>query len=83
LLGQDPADQIKDDLRRLKQILETGETATVAGQTHGKEVFPRHERIRPRRATHAESDRVSAASEESFPASDAPAWTAQREEMVS
>jgi len=83
LLGQDPADQIKDDLRRLKQIMETGETATIEGQPHGKEVFPRHERIRPRRASQANGDQVTAASEESFPASDAPAWTAQREEMVS
>jgi uncharacterized membrane protein len=82
LLGQDPADQIKDDLRRLKQILETGETATVEGQPHGKERFPRYERI-PRRANHAHSDQVNDASEESFPASDAPSWTAQREELVS
>jgi uncharacterized membrane protein len=82
LLGQDPADQIKDDLRRLKQILETGETATVEGQPHGKERFPRYERI-PRRAKHAHSDQVNDASEESFPASDAPSWTAQREELVS
>jgi uncharacterized membrane protein len=81
LLGQDPADQIKDDLRRLKQLLETGETATIEGQSHGKEVFLRHERIRPRRATHTNSDQVNAASEESFPASDAPSWTAQ--ELVS
>jgi uncharacterized membrane protein len=83
LMRQDPADRIKDDLRRLKQILETGETATVEGQSHGKEVFPRRERVRPRRASHANSDQVNAASEESFPASDAPSWTAHREELVS
>jgi uncharacterized membrane protein len=83
LMGQDPADRIKGDLRRLKQILESGETATVEGQSHGKEVFPRHERVRPRRASHADEDKVHMASEESFPASDAPSWTAHRDEMVS
>ena len=83
LIGQDPADRINDDLRRLKQILETGETATIEGQPHGREIFPRHERIRPRRLNHAIRDQVNVASEESFPASDAPSWTAQPENMVS
>lgn len=36
LLGEDPAKQINDDLRRLKQLIETGETATTLGQTSGK-----------------------------------------------
>jgi hypothetical protein len=84
LLGKDPADQIKDDLRRLKQILETGETATVDGQPNGKDVFPRHERVRPRHASQNDTDKVYVASEESFPASDAPSWTARpQEELVS
>jgi uncharacterized membrane protein len=85
LLGLDPADQIKDDLRRLKQMLETGETATIDGQAHGKDVLHRQERrVRPRRANRGAEDRVNAASEESFPASDPPSWNAHRpEEMVS
>jgi uncharacterized membrane protein len=32
LLGGEPGQMIEDDLRRLKQILETGETASVEGQ---------------------------------------------------
>lgn len=36
LLGAEPAQLIKEDLRRLKQIMETGEVATVAGQTSGR-----------------------------------------------
>lgn len=36
LLGEEPALQIDDDLRRLKQLLETGEVATTLGQPTGK-----------------------------------------------
>jgi len=36
LLGAEPAQLIKEDLRRLKQILEAGEVATVAGQSSGR-----------------------------------------------
>jgi uncharacterized membrane protein len=43
LMGNDPADQVKEDLRRLKEALEN-------------------------------ADKVQLASEESFPASDAPSW---------
>jgi uncharacterized membrane protein len=35
-LGEEPDVQIKDDLRRLKQLLETGEVATVLGQSSGR-----------------------------------------------
>ena len=35
LFGQDPANQTSGNLRRLKQILETGEIATVEGQPSG------------------------------------------------
>jgi uncharacterized membrane protein len=34
--GEDPAVQIHEDLRRLKQLLETGELATTEGQPRGK-----------------------------------------------
>ncbi len=36
LLGAEPSQLIKEDLRRLKQILEAGEIATIAGQTSGR-----------------------------------------------
>jgi uncharacterized membrane protein len=36
LLGTEPLQLIKEDLRRLKQVMETGEIATIAGQTSGR-----------------------------------------------
>jgi uncharacterized protein len=36
LFGAEPAQLVKDDLRRFKQLLETGEIATVDGQTSGR-----------------------------------------------
>ena len=38
LFGAEPAQLIKEDLRRLKQIMEAGEIATIAGQTSGRAV---------------------------------------------
>jgi uncharacterized membrane protein len=37
LFGQEPGQIIEEDLRRLKQILETGEIATVEGQPSGRD----------------------------------------------
>jgi uncharacterized membrane protein len=34
LFGQDPASQIREDLRRFKQFMEAGELATTQGQPH-------------------------------------------------
>jgi uncharacterized membrane protein len=36
LLGEEPRTQINDDLRKLKQLIETGEVATTLGQPSGK-----------------------------------------------
>jgi uncharacterized membrane protein len=36
LLGAEPLQLIKEDLRRLKQFMETGEIPTIAGQTSGR-----------------------------------------------
>jgi uncharacterized membrane protein len=36
LLGADPAQLIKEDLRRLKQMMEAGEIATIDGQSSGR-----------------------------------------------
>jgi uncharacterized membrane protein len=37
LSGREPGQMIADDLRRLKQILETGEVATTEGQSSGRD----------------------------------------------
>ncbi|HVF56464.1 MAG TPA: SRPBCC family protein [Pyrinomonadaceae bacterium] len=36
LFGENPEQQIEEDLRRFKQVMETGEAATVEGQTSGR-----------------------------------------------
>jgi uncharacterized membrane protein len=36
VLGEDPAINVQEDLRRLKMILETGEIATIEGQPSGR-----------------------------------------------
>ncbi len=36
LFGEEPNQTIREDLRRLKALLETGETPTTAGQPHGR-----------------------------------------------
>jgi len=38
MFGEEPALQVADDLRRLKQLLETGEVATTLGQPSGKRI---------------------------------------------
>jgi len=37
LLGHDPASTIREDLRRFKQLMETGEIATTGGQPRGRQ----------------------------------------------
>ena len=37
ILGEDPAVNVQEDLRRLKMLIETGEIATTAGQASGRE----------------------------------------------
>jgi uncharacterized membrane protein len=77
LWGEDPARQIGEDLRRFKQFMETGEIPTTEGQPHGKESLLRRAPVRARRAQSTRhDDKVVEASEDSFPASDAPAWSA-------
>src|SRR5215831_10229285 len=59
LLGEKPSSQIEEALRKLKQLMEAGEIATTTEE--GKMAHSR--------------ENVDTASEDSFPASDAPSWT--------
>lgn len=36
LFGEEPGQQVQEDLRRFKQLMETGETASVEGQSSGR-----------------------------------------------
>jgi len=69
LLGKRPGAHIEEALRRFKQLMETGEiAATRKSAIQGAaEVL----RMEPRKA----AEPVETASEDSFPASDPPAWT--------
>lgn len=74
LFKAEPGLQIKDDLRRFKQIMEAGEIPTVEGQTSGR--ADPNQRL-PQRSG-PEKDVVEQASEDSFPASDPPGWISER-----
>ena len=38
LFGEEPSQQVEEDLRRFKQMMETGEAASTAGQPSGREI---------------------------------------------
>jgi uncharacterized membrane protein len=69
LLNQSPAKQIHEDLLRLKAALEAGVFPSTEGQPSG---VPRPEETREKNKN---ADLVANASENSFPASDAPGFT--------
>jgi uncharacterized membrane protein/NAD(P)-dependent dehydrogenase (short-subunit alcohol dehydrogenase family) len=41
LFGEEPEQQVAEDLRRFKRLMETGEIITVKGQTSGREEMPK------------------------------------------
>jgi uncharacterized membrane protein len=65
--GEDPEHTIREDLQRFRELMDTG---TISIACTGK--APKK---RKQRGDRCENDDVQNASEESFPASDAPSWT--------
>jgi uncharacterized membrane protein len=70
LFARQPGARLEEALRRFKQLLETGEIAT----TSQKSTIQRTAEVR-RLEVPSPARSVETASEDSFPASDPPAWT--------
>jgi uncharacterized membrane protein len=74
LFGEEPSQQIEEDLRRFKQIAEAGEIASVTGQPQGNQPCPEVRQDLQKKFGGKKRDIVEEASWESFLASDPPAW---------
>lgn len=73
LFGEEPNQQIREDLQRFKQLMETGEITAMKPASGARESAKKAE-VPPSKKLW-ERDEVTRASEESFPASDPPSWT--------
>lgn len=76
LFGREPGQEIHEALHHFKQMMETGEIATVEGQPSGRSSAEEREAAAAR--AKRRRDPVEKASEDSFPASDPPGWISQR-----
>jgi len=77
LFGQEPGQQVREDLRGFKQIMETGEMPTAAYQPSGRVGREKAMPVSPTPRAKRKKDTVQRASEDSFPASDPPGWISE------
>jgi uncharacterized membrane protein len=74
LFGENPRRTIAEDLSRFKELMETGTITSTARKS--RKLLSRSGATSSRQRTwDRDADTVQHASEESFPASDAPSWT--------